>query len=109
MEAAFFKLREGINSFVSTCVSNVTVIIYMDAVLEDPIEVTAGEGENKLIITIDKDAKVSYNWTRKTWGKIFRDGLNNVKSIVQDIIGFISSHAGTLLSLTMPGPPAIKQ
>lgn len=82
--------------------------IYIDEVLEDPIEVLAGAGDNELVITIDEDANVSYEWTKETWSKKVKDAWNNVQSILQEILGFITSKASSLLSVKGSNRPAIK-
>lgn len=98
----------GIHRFVSGCVKNVKVTIYIDEILEDPIEVLAGAGDNELVITIDENAHVSYEWTKETWSKIISDAWNLVQSILQDILGFITSKARSLLSVKGSNRPAIK-
>lgn len=105
MKRAFFKLREGIHEYVSGCVKNVKVTIYIDEVLDDPIEVTVGAGKNELIITIDENAHVSYKWTKETWRKIVKDARNDVKSILQEILQFITK---SLPSVEESNRPAIK-
>lgn len=82
--------------------------IYIDEILEDPIEVLAGAGDNELVITIDENAHVSYEWTKETWSKIISDAWNLVQSILQDILGFITSKASSLLSVKGSNRPAIK-
>lgn len=108
MKRVFFQLRGGIHNFVSGCVKNVKVTIYIDEVLEDPIEVIAGAGDNELVITIDENADVSYDWTKETWSKKIKDAWNNVQSILQDILGYISSKASSLLSVKGSNRLAIK-
>lgn len=108
LKKVFYKLRGGIHNFVSGCVQNVKVSIYIDEILEDPIEVLAGAGDNELVITIDENADVSYEWTKETWSKIIKDAWNNVQSILQDILGYISSKASSLLSVKGSNRPAIK-
>lgn len=108
LKRVFFQLRGGIHNFVSGCVKNVKVTIYIDEVLEDPIEVIAGAGDNELVITIDENADVSYDWTKETWSKIIKDAWNNVQSILQDILGYISSKASSLLSVKGSNRLAIK-
>lgn len=108
IKGAFYQLRGGIHNFVSGCVKNVKVTIYIDEVLEDPIEVLAGAGDNELVITIDEDANVSYEWTKETWSKKVKDAWNNVQSILQEILGFITSKASSLLSVKGSNLPAIK-
>lgn len=82
--------------------------IYIVEILEDPIEVLAGAGDNELVITIDENAHVSYEWTKETWSKIISDAWNLVQSILQDILGFITSKASSLLSVKGSNRPAIK-
>lgn len=108
LKKAFINLRGGIHNFVSGCVKNVKVTIYIDEVLEDPIEVIAGAGDNELVITIDENAHVNYDWTKETWSKVLSDAWNHVQSIIQGILGFITSQASSLLSLKGSNRPAIK-
>lgn len=82
--------------------------IYIDEILEDPIEVLAGAGDNELVITIDEDANVNYEWTKETWSKVLRDAWNHVQSIIQEILEFITSKASSLLSVEGSNRPAIK-
>lgn len=105
---AFYKLRGGINDIVSGCEDNVNVSIYIDEVLDDPIEVCAGAGENELVITIDKDANVSYSWPKETWLKCISDAWNHAKSVTKSIIEYIVSSVSDLLSVEGPDRPAIK-
>nr|XP_034312015.1 uncharacterized protein LOC117684354 [Crassostrea gigas] len=107
LKTAFYKLRGKIHTFIGNCVNNVKVTIYIDEVLDDPIEIRAGAGENDFIITIDKDANVTYSWTRETWGKVLRDAWNKAKDITERIIGFIASKVGTLISLATSALPAL--
>lgn len=108
LKRGFSQLRRGIHNFVSGCVKNVKVTIYIDEVLEDPIEVIAGAGDNELVITIDENADVSYDWTKDTWSKKIKDAWNNVQSILQDILAYISSKASSLLSVKGSNRFAIK-
>lgn len=82
--------------------------IYIDEILEDPIEVLVGAGDNELVITIDEDAHVAYEWTKETWSKIFSDAWNLVQSILQQILGCITSKARSLLSVKGSNHLAIK-
>lgn len=92
----YLKLRQKISSYVGSSMKNVHVTIYVDNVLEDPIIICAGTGENKLVITIDDDAKVSHRWEKKTWSKVLRDAWDNVESVIQNIVQMIVSKTSAL-------------
>ncbi|XP_062597224.1 uncharacterized protein LOC134258702 [Saccostrea cucullata] len=104
---SFYDVRDGIHEVVATCANNVKVVIYIDEVLDEPIIVCAGNQENRLRITIKTEGRVTYSWTKETWGKVFRDAWNGVKSLTKKIIGCIVSKARTILSLAREVLPAI--
>lgn len=86
-----FRIRDDLTLAVSSCADNVEVIIYLDDVLDDPINIIVGAGDNRLRITIQTDGKVTARWTDETWGKIFNDVgtvINNLmKSVIKSIKG----------------------
>lgn len=99
LKRAFFQLRNGIHEYVSGCTKNVKVTIYIDNILDDPIEVLAGAGDNDLVINIEEDANVKYRWTKETWVKKINDAWNQVQSTLERIIDHITSEASTLLTV----------
>lgn len=88
-------VRKLITQTVRSCSDNVVVKIYMDEVLDDPIVISNGRGDNKLVLTIDSEDGVDFIWTETTMAKAFWDGwgvgMNLVKAIVQTIAGFSST------------------
>lgn len=62
----------------------------MDEVLDQPITVVVGKEENRLRITIKKDGRVTFFWTKENWGKIFRDAWNKVTACIRRIVGLIT-------------------
>lgn len=73
----FIDVRENICKSVKICADNVEVVVKMNEILDDPITVTAGKGENKLLITIHSKTGVDYKWTKETWTKMFWGWLGN--------------------------------
>lgn len=71
----FFEFRENICKLVRSCADNVEVIVKMNEIMDDPIIVTTGKGENKLLVTIHSKTGVDYEWTKETWTKILRGWL----------------------------------
>ena len=63
---AMFEIRNTIHQHMKTCADNVRVYIYVDEVLDEPLEFCVGRGENELIITVKHDGTVEYNWTYYT-------------------------------------------
>lgn len=66
------------------------MVIYIDEVLDQPITVVVGKEENRLRITIKKDGRVTFFWTKENWGKIFREAWNKVTSCIRRIVGLIT-------------------
>lgn len=91
MKEAYYGVRDSIYQMVRSCADNVRVVVYVDDILDDPIIVGIGSQENRLRVTIKPNGKVTYSWTKWTWGKIFRDVKEKMKSIAQRIIMFFKS------------------
>lgn len=68
----FFQLRENICELVRSCADNVEVVVKMNEILDDPIIIITGKGENKLLVTMHSETGMSYRWTKETWTKMFR-------------------------------------
>lgn len=66
------KFEKNICELVGSCADNVEVVVKMNEIMDDPIIVTAGKGENKLLVTIHSETGVDYKWTKETWTKIFK-------------------------------------
>lgn len=102
LRKGYSELRKSIAQTVKSCWNDVKVTIYMDEVLDDPIIITSGKGNNKLLIIIDSDAGVSFTWTEETMAKAFWDGWGIgseiTKSILKAIAGFSSVAVQTLTS-----------
>lgn len=71
----FIEVREMIHKLVRSCADNVKVVIHMNEILDDPIIVTAGKGENILLVTIHSETGVDHKWTKETWTKVFWEWL----------------------------------
>lgn len=72
-----FLFRGGICELVRSCADNVEVVVKMNEILDDPIIITTGKGENKLLVTIHSETGVHFKWTKETWTKMFRRLLGN--------------------------------
>lgn len=68
----FFEFRENLPELVRSCEDNVEVVVKMNEVLDNPIIITAGKRENKLLVTIHSETGVDYKWTKETWTKMFK-------------------------------------
>lgn len=68
----FFDLRDTICELVRSCADNVEVVVKMNEILDDPIIIITGKGENKLLVTIHSETGICYRWTKETWTKMFR-------------------------------------
>lgn len=99
MKEALEDLRDGICDIVKNCSTNVQVVIYMDGVLDDPITAKAGNGDNRLRMTIKRNGTFTYGWTKETWGKFFHDAWERVTSLMKNILGFIISCASKIYSV----------
>lgn len=92
LKKGYVELRKTITQTVRSCSDNVQVKIYIDEVLDDPIKITCGRGDNKLMITIDSEDGVEFTWTETTMAKAFWDGwglgTDIAKRVVQTIAGF---------------------
>lgn len=93
----YLKLRESISRYIGSCMENVHVTIYVDDVLDEPIIICSGKGENKLVITFDADANFSHKWEKKTWKKVLRDAWDNIESVIQNIAQMIVSKTSGLV------------
>lgn len=104
------ELRKLIAQTLQSCSDNVKVTIYMDEVLDDPIIIPCGKGDNKLLVTIDSDDGVDFTWTETTMAKAFWDGwglgTKIAKKIVEAIAGFSSA---ALQTATAPAAIAYTQ
>lgn len=67
-----YDFRDNICELVRSCEDNVEVVVKMNEILDDPIIITRGKGENKLLVTIHSETGVDYKWTKETWTKMFR-------------------------------------
>lgn len=88
-------VRKLITQTVQSCSDNVVVKIYMDEVLDDPIVISNGRGDNKLVLTIDSEDGVDFTWTETTMAKAFWDGwgvgTKITKAILQTLAGLSSA------------------
>lgn len=72
LKGMFFQVRANISELVGSCADNVEVVVKMNEILDYPIIVTAGKGENKLLVTIHSETGVDCKWTKETLTKKFR-------------------------------------
>ena len=96
---AFYNVRDEIHEYVKTCERNIRVVIYFDDVLDDPLVVVVGPGENRLRITIKRNGTVTYSWTKETWAKFFRDAWEGIKSLTVNVLQCIVSNVNLLLKV----------
>ena len=99
MKEALEDLRDEICDIVRHCSTNVEVVIYINSVLDKPITVKAGNGENRLRMTIKRNGKLTYGWTKETWGKFFTEAWEGVTSLMKRILGCIISCASEIYSI----------
>ena len=107
MKNAFYDLRDEMSGLVKTCSRDVQVVIYFNGVLDDPLTVTVGPGNNRLRITIKRNGTLTYGWTKETFGKCLRDAWENAKSIAVKILGFIAKTAYGILRIASELPLAL--
>lgn len=91
------ELRRTIAQTVQSCSDNVRVKIYMDEVLDDPIIITCGRGDNILVVNIDSEDGVDFTWTETTMAKAFWDGWGLGTQITKSIVTAIAGLSGTAL------------
>lgn len=108
MKEAFEELRDGICDIVRNCSTNVKVVIYIDGVLDEPITAKAGNGDNRLRMTIKRNGTFTYGWTKETWGKFFNDAWERVTSLMKNILGFIISSVSKIYSVACELTNALK-
>lgn len=99
----FIEIRGNISKLVRSCADNVKVVIHMNAILDDPIIVTAGKGENILLVTIHSETGVDYKWTKETQTKVFGNGWENARKVFFAFSSTVKGnlHKATLISLTV--------
>ena len=78
-QEAFYDLRDDISLIVKNCAKNIKVVVYFDFVLDKPLIVSVGRGENRLVISIKKDGRIKLTWTKETWAKYFADIVDSIK------------------------------
>lgn len=88
---AFFGIRDGFSSLIESCADNVRVVLYADDILDEPIVVSIGDEENRLRITLKTNGTITYNWTKETWGKIFRGARMSISSLGKKIVSLFKS------------------
>lgn len=99
-------VRKLITQTVHSCSDNVVVKIYMDEVLDDPIVISNGRGDNKLVLTIDSEDGVDFTWTETTMAKTFWDGWGVGKYLANAIVQTIAGFTGIAFQ-TVTAPLAI--
>lgn len=80
------ELRKGIAKYVINCADNITVYIYMDEVLDEPITISYGKKENELLITINTKDGLDFAWIKQTFSKRILDGFDKVKQFLINIL-----------------------
>ena len=87
---SFYTVRDGICQIVRSCYDDITVVIYFDDVLDDPLEMKVGDGNNRLVISI-RQGHISLSWAKKTWSKLFFDAREKVTDFATQVLNhFIS-------------------
>lgn len=99
MKEAFEDLRDGICDIVKQCSTNVKIVLYVDGVLDQPITAVAGNGENRLRMTIKRNGKFTYGWTKETWGKFFKDAWERAVTLMKKILEFFISRTSKIYSV----------
>ncbi|XP_056021099.1 uncharacterized protein LOC125675474 [Ostrea edulis] len=89
MKEGFYELRDAINDIVKACSKNVKVVVYVNDVLDEPIIVQSGSGENRLRITIKGGGRISYSWTKETCEKVFRDAWSVIIFSFKNFLGLL--------------------
>lgn len=100
------EIRKTITQTLQSCSDNVQVKIYIDEVLDDPIIIKCGKGDNKLLVTIDSENGVDFTWTETTMAKAFWDGWGYGVAIAKAIVTTISGFS-SLAVQTVTAPLAI--
>lgn len=112
LRKAFADVRKVINQTVRSCADNIKVTVYMDEVLDEPIVETVGNGENKLLITIDSDNGNDFTWTEETLAKAFWDGWDKGEEIAKNVVACIATSLASVLRsfqfLTISAARALK-
>lgn len=103
----FRKVRDDIDLVVQSCADNVTVRICID-VLNDPIKITAGKGQNLLEIQIKGTGDIVFSWEEETWGKRFNDVRNKVTDFTKTIVSTITSGLSQAVSIGQVALKAIQ-
>lgn len=85
---ALSSLRTGIHDIVQGK-TNLKVTIYLDGI--NPIEITNGEGQNKLVMRFKTNGDIDYKWTEKTLGQ-------NTKDFVKDVASQVASRTIEILT-----------
>lgn len=107
LKELFYSVREGITEVVRSCSDNIRCVVYIDEILDEPIVVAYGKEENRLIITICSNGKVTYKWSHETWAKFLSDVLNEVQEITKNIVRLIRDKLASLRQVQYPSRPAI--
>ena len=87
-----YEIRNTIHQHMKTCADNVRVTIYVDEVLDEPLEFCIGLGENELIITVKHDGTVEYNWTYYTYESAFWGFLEWVKDVFRKVFQSVADN-----------------
>lgn len=91
LKVMVYEVRDEIHNVVRSCANNVRVVIYIDEVLDEPMIIMEGNGDNRLRITIDSSRGVTYEWTKQTIGKILSGFWCNIKCFFERIFEAIVS------------------
>lgn len=74
IQEALFCIRDNGEIYCD----NIHFRIYLDGVLDEPIEFKIGNPDNRLRISIKKDGKINFTWIKKSCRKIFLDIFKNL-------------------------------
>lgn len=100
LKKGYVELRKTITQTVRSCSDNVQVKIYLYEVLDDPIIINCGRGDNKLMVTIDSKDGVNFTWTETTMAKAFWDGWGLGTNIAKAIVTTIGGLSGAAVQTT---------
>lgn len=88
IKLAFQKIRQTVHEKVKYCNEDINVVIYADDVLEEPISIIKGSGRNRLMISIESEGQITFDFTDRTWTtkakEIFASIFEAVKQTVKE-------------------------
>lgn len=100
---ALLTLRDTIQQMIEGCADNITIIIYLDEVLDGFIEIKAGQAKNRFRVTIKSNGEITNNWTELNIIEEFqveagvRSICENLLCVVLELLlSFLSSYVNKI-------------